>query len=167
MAGKRSGRGGSTVAAVYALARPIADELGLLIWDITYDKEGAMRYLRVFIERKDGAVDMDDCEAMTRPLSDALDKADPIDEQYVLEVGSPGLGRQLRREEHFLEFLECPVRIRYIREREGVKEFIAVLTAYNKENDSISVETEQGPAEILLSDTAFVKLCDDEDLSEY
>lgn len=165
MAGKKTGKGGNTVSAVYDIAKPIADSLGLTIWDITFEKEGALRYLRVFIEKPEG-IDMDDCEAMTRPLSKALDEADPIDEQYMLEVGSPGLGRELRREEHFLEFIDCPLRIRYIREKDGVKEFIAVLTAYNKDSGSITVETEEGQKEILLSDTAFVKLYDDEELPD-
>ncbi|MBQ7783425.1 MAG: ribosome maturation factor RimP [Oscillospiraceae bacterium] len=159
-------KGGSTVSKVFEIAKPIADELGLLIWDITYDKEGALRYLRVLIEKSDGYIDMNDCEAMTRPLSAALDEHDPIDEQYVLEVGSPGLGRELRREEHFLEYIECPVRIRYIREKDGLKEFIAVLTAYNKDSGSLTVETEQGTKEILISDTAFIKLYDDEELPD-
>lgn len=157
MAGKK---GGNTAALVYEIAKPIADGLGLRIWDVSFDKEGAMWYLRVLIE-KDGGVDMDDCEAMTRPLSKALDEADPIEQNYMLEVGSPGLGRQLKRPEHFEEFLECPVKIRYIRETEGLKEFIAVLKGYTK--DSISVVTEEGDREIKLSDTAFVKLFDDDD----
>lgn len=165
MAGKRTGKGQNTVSAVYDIAKPIADSLGLTIWDITFEKEGALRYLRVFIEKPEG-IDMDDCEAMTRPLSKALDEADPIDEQYMLEVGSPGLGRELRREKHFLQFIDCPLRIRYIREKDGVKEFIAVLTAYNKNSGSITVETEDGQKEILLSDTAFVKLYDDEELPD-
>ncbi|MBQ7782392.1 MAG: ribosome maturation factor RimP [Oscillospiraceae bacterium] len=159
-------KGGSTVARVYEIAKPIADDLGLSIWDITYDKEGALRYLRVLIEKPDGYVDMDDCEAMTHPLSKALDEHDPIDEQYMLEVGSPGLGRELRREEHFLAYIECPLRIRYIREKDGIKEFIAVLTAYNKECGSLTVETEQGTQEIIISDTAFIKLYDDEELPD-
>ena len=117
MAGKK---GGNTAAAVYEIAKPIADGLNLKIWDVSFDKEGAMWYLRVLIEKEDGAVDMDDCEAMTRPLSKALDEADPIEQNYMLEVGSPGLGRQLRRPEHFEEFLECPVRIWYIREIDGM-----------------------------------------------
>lgn len=166
MAVKKGGKGGNTVSAVFEIAKPIADSLGLTIWDITYDKEGALRYLRVLIEKPEGYIDMDDCEAMTRPLSAALDERDPIDEQYMLEVGSPGLGRELKRQEHFERFLECPLRIRYIREKDGVKEFIAVLTAYNKESSSITVETERGTEEILLSDTAFVKLYDDEELPE-
>lgn len=166
MAVKKGGKGGNTAAAVFEIAKPIADSLGLTIWDITYDKEGALRYLRVLIEKEDGSVDMDDCEAMTKPLSAALDEKDPIDEQYILEVGSPGLGRELKRREHFERFLECPLRIRYIREKDGVKEFIAVLTAYNKESGSITAETERGTEEIALSDTAFVKLYDDEELPE-
>lgn len=166
MAVKKGGKGGNTVSAVFEIAKPIADSLGLTIWDITYDKEGALRYLRVLIEKPEGYIDMDDCEAMTRPLSAALDEKDPIDEQYMLEVGSPGLGRELKRQEHFERFLECPLRIRYIREKDGVKEFIAVLTAYNKESGSITVETERGTEEIVLSDTAFVKLYDDEELPD-
>lgn len=158
MAGKK---GGNTAAAVYDIAKPIADGLNLKIWDVSFDKEGAMWYLRVLIEKEDGAVDMDDCEAMTRPLSKALDEADPIEQNYMLEVGSPGLGRQLKRPEHFEEYLECPVRIRYIREIDGLKEFIAILKGYTK--DSISVVTENGDKEIKLSDTAFVKLFDDDD----
>jgi len=153
-------KGGGTAAAVYEIAKPIADGLGLKIWDVTFDKEGSMWYLRVFIDRQDGAVDMDDCENMTRPLSKALDEADPIEQNYMLEVGSPGLGRELRRPEHFEEYLECPVKIRYIRETDGLKEFIAVLKGYTK--DTVSVVTEEGDKEIKISDTAFIKLFDDD-----
>lgn len=163
MAGKK--KGGSVAAAVFDIALPIAEKAGLSIWDVKYEKEGSLWYLRVFIE-KEGGVDVDDCEALSRPLSDALDIADPIDSQYILEVGSPGLGRQLRREEHFLRFLECPVRIRYIREKEGVKEFIAILNGYNREDGSIDVTTEKGDMNILISDTAFIRLYDDEDFDE-
>ncbi len=158
MAGKK---GGNTVAKVYDIAKPIADSLGLKIWDVTFEKEGAMWFLKVLIDKIDGALDMDDCEAMTRPLSKALDEADPIEQNYMLEVGSPGLGRDLRKPEHFEEFLECPVRIRYIRETDGQKEFIAILKGYNK--DVISVITEEGDKEIAIADTAFIRLFDDDD----
>ena len=156
MAGKK---GGNTVSKVYDIAKPIADSLGLKIWDVVFEKEGALWYLRVFID-KDGGLSMEDCENMTRPLSKALDDADPIEQNYMLEVGSPGLGRELKRQEHFEEFLECPVRIRYIRETEGQKEFIAILKGCTK--DTISVITEEGDKEIKLSDTAFVRLYDDD-----
>ncbi len=166
MAEKKTGKGRNTASLVYDIAKPIADSLGLIIWDVTYDKEGTMRYLRVLIEKPDGAVDMDDCENMTRPLSKALDEQDPIDEQYMLEVGSPGLGRQLRRDEHFEEYIDCPVRVRYIREKDGVKEFIAVMTAYDRQQKKITAETENGTVEIDVAETAFIKLYDDEELPE-
>lgn len=161
-------KGGNIAAVAYKLAKPIADELGLGIWDITYEKEGALRYLRVLIERPGGSIDMDDCEAMTRPLSKALDEADPIEEQYILEVGSPGLGRQLRKKEHFEEYRDCPVRIRYIREHEGVKEFIGIIRDYDEGTKALTVLTEKGDdteeIQVKLSETAFVRLYDDEDI---
>lgn len=161
MAGKK---GGNTVARVYDIAKPFADELGLTIWDVVYEKEGSYFYLRVFIEKPDG-VEMSDCEELSRKLSKALDEADPIDDSYILEVGSPGLGRILKKPEHFEEFIDCPVRIRYIRETDGQKEFIAVMTAYSREDNTISVVAQNDEElTVKLSETAFVKLCDDEDI---
>ncbi len=157
MAGKK---GRNTVAKVYELAKPIADSLGLRIWDVVFEKEGAMWFLKVLIEKDEG-IDMNDCEAMSRPLSKALDEADPIEQNYMLEVGSPGLGRDLRKPEHFEEYLECPVKIRYIRETDGLREFIAILKGYTK--DTISVITEQGDREVAIADTAFIRLFDDDD----
>ncbi len=160
-------RGGNIAARAEDIARPIAEKLGLDIWDVVYEKEGACRYLRVLIEKPEG-VGMDDCEALSRPLSKALDDADPIDDSYILEVGSPGLGRRLRLPRHFREYIGCPVRIRYIREADGVKEFIAVMTAYDEDKAEITaVCDDDSEKTIKLSDTAFVKLCDDEDFDEY
>ena len=76
------------------IARPIADDLGLRIWDVRYLKEGSQWYLRVFID-KDGGVDINDCERMSRALDEPLDQADPIDGEYILEVSSPGIEREL------------------------------------------------------------------------
>ena len=157
---------GGTAARVYDIAKPIADRLGIEIWDVVFEKEGAYHYLKVLIEKEDG-VDMDDCEALSRPLSKALDDADPIEDSYILEVGSPGLGRKLRLPRHFKEYVGCPVRIRYIRETDGVKEFIAVMTAYDEEKNEITAVAEDDSEKIVkLSETAFVKLCDDEDFSD-
>lgn len=157
----KKGKGGNTTEKVYELALPIAQKLDLKIWDITFEKEGSLWYLRVLIERPGGSVDLDDCENMTRPLSDELDKYDPIPEQYILEVGSPGSGRKLTKREHFEEYMNCPVRIRLIRETEGIKEFLAVITSY--EDGVLGVETENGPRTVDISDTAFIRLYDDDD----
>ncbi len=81
-------KNGATEQKVYALAAPLAESLGLVIWDVRFEKEGASWYLRVFIDKDEG-ISIDDCEAMSRPLSDLLDEADPIDQQYFLEVAPP------------------------------------------------------------------------------
>jgi ribosome maturation factor RimP len=147
-----------TAAFTETLVTPILGELGLSLWDIVFEKEGSLRFLRVFIEREGGEVTIEDCENVSRPLDKRLDETDPIDEQYVLEVSSPGLGRRLRREAHFLRFIGEAVRVRFIRETNGVKEFSGTLEEYNK--DEIKVD---GVA-VKLKETAFVKLCDDENL---
>ena len=163
---KKKSKGGNTAVIVSEMAQPIAEKLGMKIWDVTYEKEGSLYYLRVFIERPGGSIGIDDCENMSRPLSELLDKADPIEEQYILEVGSPGLGRIMRKKEHFEEYTDCPVRIRYIREHDGLREFIAIIKSYDDDNGILSVETENGPADIDLSETAFVRLYDDEEFEE-
>lgn len=157
-------KGGSTVQKVYDLAKPLAESLGLKLWDVAFEKEGAYWYLRIFIDKPGDNVDMDDCEAVSRPLSKMLDDCDPIEQSYILEVGSPGLGRQLKTKEHFEEYVDCPVRIRYIREIDGVKEFIGIIKTVT--DDTITVIAEDGEKEVSLSSTAFVKLYDDEDLFE-
>ncbi len=158
-----SNKGGNTIQKVLKLAQPLAEELGVSIWDVVFEKEGANWYLRVFIDRE-GGIDLDICEAFSRPLSKMLDEADPIEQSYILEVGSVGLARQLKRPEHFERFIGSPVRVRLIRAQNGVKEFIAKLLAYN--NDSITLSADGEEFEILLKDTAFVKLCDDEDIED-
>ena len=84
---------GGTEKVVYDLVKPIADEQGYSIWDVSFEKEGAYWYLRVFIDHPDG-IDIEDCEKMTRPVNAAVDAADPIAQAYVLEVGSTGTGTE-------------------------------------------------------------------------
>ena len=87
---------GSTTEIVRALAEPLAKELGLIIWDVTFTKEGADWYLRIFID-KEGGVGIDDCVDLTRAINPVLDSEDPIPQEYTLEVSSPGINRKLTR----------------------------------------------------------------------
>lgn len=152
----------ATVSAVRALAQPLCDELGLFLWDVRYEKEGATWYLRVYID-KDGGIDMYDCEALHRPLDKLLDEADPISGSYVFEVCSPGLGRELRRPEHFEVCIGDEIRVRFIRPRSGEKEMIGTLVSYDK--TCITLRTGDGSEDtVTLADTASVKLNDDTDL---
>ena len=147
----------NTVSKVYELAKPLADSLGVSIWDVVFEKEGASWYLRIFIDKDEG-IDLEDCEAFSRPFNKILDEKDFIDQSYIFEVGSPGMGRELRRPEHFERYIGSPVRVRLIRAADGLKEIIGQLKEYNKE--SIVVDE----TEIKISDAAFIKLYDDEDI---
>lgn len=157
-------KGLSTVDKVFALAKPLADELGLYLWDVRFEKEGSNWFLRVFIDKDDG-IEIDDCEAISRPLNKLLDETDPISQSYVFEVCSPGLGRELRRPEHFERFMNEEVRVRLIRAIDEEKEFTGSLCGYSK--DSIKIlKADNTTAEVALSDCAYVKLNDDAHLFE-
>lgn len=151
---------GNTVEVVWKLAEPIAKELGLSIWDVRFVKEGAYWYLRIFIDRPEG-ITLDECEAMSRAINDPLDRLDPIDQEYCLEVCSPGIDRELIRPEHFAAFLGAVVSVRLIRPLEdGRRELIAILHQY--EDSILSLETEDGEHfEIPKKDTASVRICDE------
>lgn len=105
---------GSVAERVRQLAEPLAAGLGLAIWDVQFVKEGAQWYLRIFIDKEQG-VGIDDCVDMTHAISPVLDKEDPIPQEYMLEVSSPGLNRKLTRPEHFEAFLGAPVKVKLIR----------------------------------------------------
>ncbi len=122
-------------------ARLAADAIarqGCTLWDVEYVREAGTWYLRVLLD-KEGGVDILDCEAVSRTLSDLLDQADPIPESYTLEVGSAGAERALKRPEDFQKFLGSPVLIKLYRSREGRKEFPGVLEAYEDGAVTISM----------------------------
>lgn len=148
----------NTVSAVRAIAEPIAQRLGLEIWDIRFLKEGTGWFLRIFID-KDGGVGIDDCVEMSRALNDPLDEADLIEQAYCLEVSSPGVERQLVRDEHFQKYLGAPVKLKTIRPVDGKREFSGVLEDYD--NGLATVRLEDGSGLTLSKkETAWIKLDD-------
>ena len=95
-------------------------------------KRGRYWYLRIFIDRPEG-ITLDECEAMSRAINDPLDRLDPIDQEYCLEVCSPGIHRELTRPEHFAAFLGAVVSVRLICPLEdGRRELIAILHQYGR-----------------------------------
>ncbi len=84
----------NTAQACTKIAEPVAEELGLMLWDVRFEKEGSGWYLRFFID-KDGGVNIEDCENFSRKIDKVLDDADPIEQSYILEVSSPGIERNL------------------------------------------------------------------------
>lgn len=155
-------KGLKTADVIKELAEPLCKQLGLSLWDVRYEKEGATWYLRVFID-KAGGLDMDSCEEFSRLFNEILDDADPISDSYVFEAGSPGLGRELKTPEHFKAFIGESVKIKLYKAIDGEKELSAKLLSYDKENKKITV-LDGCEKEIALSDCAFVKADDDNDL---
>ena len=120
----------NTVSAVWDIAQPIAESLGLILWDVRFQKEGANWYLRIFID-KEGGVDIEDCVAMSHAIEEPLDEADPIEQSYNLQVSSPGLERDLVRDEHFRRFIGEKIMLKLPRAVDGQKEFHGVLGQYD------------------------------------
>ena len=99
---------------VESLARPIVEEKGCTLWDVEYVKEAGVWYLRLYID-KEGGVSIDDCEAVSRPVSDILDEHDPIEGSYTFEVSSAGADRALKKPEHFAAFVGSEVDVKLYR----------------------------------------------------
>ena len=123
--------------AVAALALPIVEQAGCTLWDVEYVKEAGEWFLRVYIDR-DSGVDIDCCEAVSRPLSDALDEADPIEGSYTFEVSSAGLDRALKKPEHFAACMGRKVDLKLYRPLNGRKEITGLLTGC--EDGAVSVD---------------------------
>ena len=136
-------KGGNTVKNVWEIVEPFAEELGLKIWDVRFLKEGSSWYLRIFID-KDGGVSIDDCVDLTHAINKPLDEADPIEQAYFLEVSSPGVERDLVRDEHFTAYIGEKIKVKMIRPVEGKREFNGILSDYSDGNITISLDDESG-----------------------
>ena len=156
--------GGNTAQRVEALVRPTVEGMGLRLWDVVFEKEGPDWYLRVLIDKTDGTtMDTDTCALVSHAIDPVIDEADPIDQSYFLEVGSPGLGRRLTREEHYDKLKGQKVAARLIRPDEaGRRELEGILAG--REGGTVTLDTAEGAVSFDISAASFVKLCDDEDL---
>lgn len=115
---------------VWQFAEPLVEANGCSLWDVEYVREGGEWFLRLYID-KEGGVDIDDCEAVSRAVDPVLDKKDPIPESYRFEVCSAGLERALKRPSDFARFMNSPVQVKLYRPRDGQKEFAGILTGYD------------------------------------
>lgn len=138
---------------------PIIERNGFELVDVEYVKEGGNWYLRAYID-KPGGINVDDCEMVSRELSDILDEKDFIDEAYILEVSSPGLGRPLKKEKDFKRSLGQEVEIRTYRMVDRKKEFTGILEDYDK--DTVTIEMEDGSLKTFeKGDIALIRLAFD------
>lgn len=153
-------KGGVTVSKVWELCEPIINDLGISLWDIRYVKEGADYFLRVFID-KQGGVDINDCEKVSRAINDPLDTLDPIENAYCLEVCSPGIERELVRDEHFQQFIGADIMVKMHRPIENIgKEFAGVLKGYEDSMVTISDHSDENEVTINKKDAVWIKLDD-------
>ena len=148
---------------VAVLAAPIAEQNGCTLWDVEYVREAGQWFLRVYIDKPEG-ISINDCEAVSRPLSDALDEADPIDQSYYLEVGSPGMGRRLTRPEHYEQLKGQKCAVRLIRpDAQGRRDYAGLLQGLDADGNVTLTDGEESFT-FPLKSAGYVKLCDDEDL---
>ena len=140
---------------VSAFAQPIVESFGCKLWDVEYVREGAERYLRLYID-KDGGVDIDDCEKIHRAVDPVLDEKDPIAESYHFEVCSAGLERALKRPADFAQFMDSAVLVKLYRPRNGMKEFPGILRGY--EEGRVTVEAGKETITFEKSEVALVRL---------
>ncbi len=115
---------------VRELAEPVVIEHGCSLWDVEYVREAGQWYLRLLID-KEGGVDILDCEAISRRVSDLLDEVDPIESSYIFEVGSAGAERQLKRPGDFEQFMGSPITLKTYKPKDGRKEFSGTLAGYD------------------------------------
>lgn len=121
------------------LLLPIAERFGVEIYDVEYVKEGSEWYLRAYIDKEEG-VNIIDCENVSRALSEELDRTDFISDAYILEVSSPGLGRTLKKEKHFLKSIGKEIELRTYKPINKCKEFVGILTDYQEGNVTMEIE---------------------------
>ena len=140
---------------VTEFATPIVEQLGGKIWDVEYVREGAERYLRLYID-KDGGVDIEDCEKIHRAVDPILDEKDPISESYHFEVCSAGLERALKRPGDFQKFMGSPILVKLYRPRNGLKEIPGILRGY--EDGCVIVEAGKETIRFEKSEVALVRL---------
>ena len=141
---------------VEAFLLPLMEENNFELVDVEYVKEGSNWYLRAYID-KEGGISVDDCEVISRKLGDWLDKEDFIDESYILEVSSPGLGRPLKKEKDFIRSMGKDVDVRLYRQIDKQKEFTGALSAYD--GNTVTLTMEDGSQMVFeKADIALIRL---------
>ena len=138
-----------------AFLLPVLAEHNFELWDVEYVKEAGTWYLRAYID-KEGGIAVDDCEGISRILSDWLDQTDFIEDSYIMEISSPGLDRPLKKEKDFKRSLGKLVEIRTYRPIEKQKEFCGILNAYD--SNSVTIDEDGTERTFDKKDIALIRL---------
>ena len=140
---------------VTQMALPVVEAHGCTLWDVEYVREGSEYFLRLYLD-KEGGVDINDCEAISRAMDPILDEEDPIPESYHFEVCSAGLERPLKRPSDFERFMGEPIMVKLYRPRNGLKEIPGILRGY--ENGCVTMEAGKETITFQKSEVALVRL---------
>ena len=128
---------------VEKLVEPKIQEIGYDLYDVEYAKEGKNYFLRIIIDKPEG-IDLNDCEKVNNEITDILDQADYIKEQYFLEVSSPGIERTLKKDKHLEKNIGKEVNIKLFKKDEnGIKEYQGILKNFDTENITIETQTNE------------------------
>lgn len=122
------------------LAMPIIEELNLELVDVEFVKEGRSWFLRVFVDNPEAPIDIEQCAVVSEKLSEILDEIDPIEQNYFLEVSSPGAERPLKKDKDFDNALGKFIYIKTYEPIEEAKEFEGYLLSYNEEQVEIEIK---------------------------
>ena len=141
---------------VYSLIKEAVENCGVELWDVRFLKEGASWYLRVFIDKPEG-INIDDCTEVSHAIDPIIDEADPIDVSYYLEVCSPGIERELTRNEHFKKSVGKKIKLKLYKALDGVKEFIGILLSAD---ELVVLKTDTEELKFEYKEISKANLCD-------
>ena len=144
-----------TELSAIEITKPIAEANDAFVYDAEFVKEGGLYFLRIYVD-KDGGIDLDTCEAISRAVSDKLDEADIISQNYYLEVSSPGIERKLKTKEHFDRYIGEKIDIGLYKAVKGSKQLTVTLLAFD--DGVITVEAEGEEVQINQKETTSVRL---------
>ncbi|MCH5156960.1 MAG: ribosome maturation factor RimP [Clostridiales bacterium] len=146
---------GKVSEQVMSLVQPIAQSFGLEVIEVLYEKKYDGMNLTIVID-KDGGVTIDDCEKLHRAIDEPLDKLDPIDTSYILNVSSPGIDRPLKTERDYKRNFNKKILVRLYTPLDNKKSYEGVLVAYDE--DTFTVELKNGKQiTFIKKDTAKVE----------
>ena len=147
---------------VASFAEPIVKQHGCELWDVEYVREGSEYFLRLYLD-KEGGVDINDCENVSRATDPLIDEADPITQAYYYEVSSPGIGRDLVRPWHFDKYMGQDIEVRLIRAENGQREFMGALLSHDDASVTLRIGEEEKT--FVKKDCAFIRLYEEIDMS--
>lgn len=128
---------------VEGLIQKKVEDLGYILYDVQYTKEGQNYFLRVFIEKEDGTIDLNDCEKVNDGINDLLDTANYIKEQYFLEVSSTGVEKILRKDKHLKDNIGNEVEVKLFKPINKQKEFIGILEDFTENEITLKLENDE------------------------